>query len=77
MSSSISYANLRAEMARGKVTIQQLADAVRIDRSTMGLKLSGKSPILLHEASLINAKFFPKHNLPYLFQELWDIQNTA
>lgn len=72
MRSSIMFSELRAEMARKKITIKQLADKVGVNRDTMGGKLSGKRPLYLHEAFIIQRAFFPSKDVIKLFRELYD-----
>lgn len=72
MRSSIMFSELRAEMARKKITIKQLADKVGVNRDTMGGKLSGKRPLFLHEAFIIQRAFFPNKDVIKLFRELYD-----
>ena len=47
-----------------------MAQAIGVTRDTMGLKLSGKSPLRLDEAFKINRDFFPNKSLWELFKEL-------
>lgn len=68
--SNIIFENLRAEMARKNVTILMMAKEIGITRDTLGAKLSGKRPINLDEALIISRKFFPEHDVYYLFKEL-------
>lgn len=72
MRSSIMFSELRAEMARKKITIKQLADKVGVNRDTMGGKLSGKRPLYLHEAFIIQRAFFKNKDVIKLFRELYD-----
>lgn len=72
MRSSIMFSELRAEMARKKITIKQLADKVGVNRDTMGGKLSGKRPLFLNEAFIIQRAFFPNKDVIKLFRELYD-----
>lgn len=72
MRSSIMFSELRAEMARKKITIKQLADKVGVNRDTMGGKLSGKRPLYLDEAFIINRIFFPDKDIIDLFKELYE-----
>lgn len=41
---NIKYPNLRAEMARKNITIQDIAEVITTGRDTAGAKLSGTSP---------------------------------
>lgn len=64
----IAYPNLRAEMARNGISIQDIADAIGIARETVGAKLSCKRPLHLNEAFTIVDKFFPGNDVRILFQ---------
>lgn len=69
---NIIFENLRAEMARKRVTISEMAEYLQINRDTLGNKLARKRPINLDEALRIARKFFPEHDVYYLFKELVD-----
>lgn len=66
---NIIYENLRAEMARKNISIQDMSKEINLARTTLGNKLSGKSPIGLNEACNIKNAFFPGLNISYLFKE--------
>ena len=68
---NIFYKNLRAEMARNKVTIQDIAEAIGCNRDTASRKLSDRAHIMLYEAMRIKA-LFPDETYEYLFAELAD-----
>ena len=53
------YENLRAEMARQKLTLKQISATIHMNRDTLSRKLSGKSPLYLDEAFQIQRTFFP------------------
>ena len=67
--SNIHYVNLRAEMARGKIGIGQMAKALHISRDTMARKLAGRSPLHLDEAFRMRDQFFPSCSIEALFRE--------
>lgn len=69
---NIQFSNLRAEMARNGVTVQDIADSISVNRDTAARKLSRKSPITLDEAFKIERKFFKGLGIPYLFSESMD-----
>lgn len=69
---NIVYSNLRAEMARQRVTIQGIADAIGVGRDSASQKLSGKTQITLAEAFKIEEAYFPGSDVRYLFAELLD-----
>ena len=68
----IAYSNLRAEMARSGITIQDIAKAIGTSRDTAGAKLSRKRPISLDEAFVIVDAFFPDKDISFLFQTKMD-----
>ena len=69
---NIQFSNLRAEMARSGVTIQDVADSIGVNRDTAARKLARKSPITLDEAFKIERKFFCGLGITYLFAESID-----
>lgn len=76
--SEIKFSNLRAEMGRNGITIQEIADLIEVNRNTASHKLSGKTPITLSEAFKIERTYFPGTGIPYLFAELLNTgQNSA
>lgn len=66
---NIEFSNLRAEMARNGITVQEIADAIGVNRDTASRKLSRKSPLTLGEAFIIQRTFFKELGVPYLFEE--------
>ena len=66
---NIEFSNLRAEMAREGITVQEIADSIGVNRDTAARKLSRKSPFTLNEAFIIERKFFQGLGIPYLFSE--------
>lgn len=68
--STIMFSNLRAEMARKQITIIKISELLGVNRDTVSRKLSGKSPLFLNEALLINKELFPNKKITYLFEEL-------
>lgn len=64
---TVKYKNLRAEMARRKLTLKQISDAMHMNRDTLSRKLSGKSPLYLDEAFEVQKVFFPEMKVEYLF----------
>lgn len=67
---NIVFSNLRAEMARKGITVQDIGTTLCVNRDTAGRKLSGKSPITLAEAFQITKTHFPNDDIRYLFSEL-------
>lgn len=66
----IMFSDLRAEMARKELTIEQIAKELGMSRKTLGEKLSGKRKLYLNEAFEIVRKFFPDNDIWTLFKEL-------
>lgn len=62
------YPNLRAEMARLDITIQDIADLIGTSRDTVGAKLSRKRMFYLDEAFEIADTFFSDKDVHFLFQ---------
>ena len=65
----IAYSNLKAEMARKNIYIQDIANILGVSRDTAGRKLSRKNPLSLDEAFVIVRSFFPDQEVCYLFSE--------
>lgn len=63
------YPNLRAEMARQNITIQDIANVIKTGRDTAGAKLSGKRPLHFDEAIAITDTFFPHEDVRQLFKK--------
>lgn len=59
-------------MARKEITIKEMAKKIGVNRDTMSGKLSGRRPLYLNEAFIINRTFFPEEDISYLFQELYN-----
>lgn len=62
------YNNLRAEMARKGLTIQDLADTLGVRYATVCDKLNGKYRFYYDEAKKIKDTFFPECEIEYLFE---------
>ena len=62
------FPNLRAEMARKKITVQDIANHLGIHRSTTSMKLSGKYEFTLSEALKIGT-LFPRIDWRKRFQQ--------
>ena len=61
------FPNLDAEMARHRITQGTLASVINVTPSTMSLKLKGKAPITLDEATKIRDAINKELSLEYLF----------
>lgn len=62
-------ANLRGEMARKGITIEELARFLGIHRNSVSNKINGETPFSVNEAFEIQKKYFPKLSLEYLFKK--------
>ena len=62
------FPNLDAEMARYRVSQGTLATAIGVRPYTMSLKLKGKAPITLDEATKIRDTINKELSLEYLFE---------
>jgi plasmid maintenance system antidote protein VapI len=60
--------NLKKEMAGADITVEAVADALKVHRNTVANKIDGSSKFTVDEAFRIRDKFFPKLGLEYLFQ---------
>lgn len=67
--SKIIFPNLRAEMARKKITIQDIANVIKTSRETAGAKLSGKRTLSFEDAATIADTFFPGADILQLFKK--------
>ena len=66
----IYFSNLRAEMARGGLTIGDIAEKLSVSRDKLSRTLGNKSSIDLNTACKIRNTFFPELTLEYLFVEI-------
>ncbi|WP_313525395.1 helix-turn-helix domain-containing protein [Anaerotignum sp.] len=61
------YPNLRAEMARKRITMKALANLLGVDPSTMTAKMNEPNRMKLSEARKIYKEFFPELDFTDLF----------
>lgn len=59
--------NLRAEMARKKISIEEMADFLDMHRNSVANKINGSSSFTIEESIKIQEKYFPEMTLKYLF----------
>ena len=62
-------ANLRGEMARKGITIEELARFLGIHRNSVSNKINGETPFSVDEPFEIQKKYFSKLSLEYLFKK--------
>lgn len=60
--------NLRGEMAKRKVSIENIAEFLGIHRNSVANKLNGDSSFSIDESVKIQERFFPDLELKYLFK---------
>lgn len=63
------YRNVRAEMARRGIRLEDLANSLGVTVSTMSLKLNGKAPLTLSEAKRVKMCLGVDMPLEDLFEE--------
>ena len=67
------YPNLRAEMARKRITTKMLADLLDVDPATMTAKMNKDGRMKLCEARKIHKELFPDTD----FMELFTSENIS
>lgn len=61
------YSNLRGEMAKRKILIENISDLLKIHRNSVANKVNGKSAFTIEESMKVQEHFFPDLELKYLF----------
>lgn len=61
--------NLKGEMAKNDISIEELSKLLNIHRNSVANKLRGKSSFSVEEAIKIRDTFFPKMELEELFRK--------
>ena len=61
------YPNLKAEMARNNVEIQDLVDVTGKSRAAVSNNLNGRGSFSINEAISIKNRLFPSFTIDYLF----------
>ena len=64
------FPNLRAEMAREKITNERMAKTIGLNPATLSVKLNTPDRLKLSETKAIRANFFPKLSTDYLFETI-------
>ena len=59
--------NLKGEMAKKDITIEEISKLLGIHRNSVANKLNGDSAFTIDEAFKIQNKYFPTLSLAYLF----------
>ena len=65
---TMQYLNLKAEMAKKSVLIEDISKLLNIHRNSVANKLAGKSSFSIDEAFKIHDAFFKEENMEYLFK---------
>lgn len=69
--------NLKAEMARQKITGQEIALFLKVREATIYDKINGKYDFKFTEALAIKRQFFPNCSLEYLFEREKDVDQAV
>lgn len=64
----MAYLNLKAEMAKKDVSIENISKLLGIHRNSVSNKINGTSSFTIEEAEKIHNKYFPNTKLLYLFK---------
>lgn len=63
------YVNLRAEMAKNGVSVEDVAQVLGIHRNTASGKVRGEVPFTIDEAFALRDARFPGYEVGYLFRK--------
>ncbi len=66
---TLSCDNLRLEMLKNRITIEDLANFLGIHRNSVSNKLNGNSSFSIEESMAIQERYFPDKDLKYLFKK--------
>ena len=61
------YLNLKGELAKKDITIEEVSKLLGIHRNSVANKLNGESSFSIEEAFAIHNKYFPALSMDYLF----------
>jgi plasmid maintenance system antidote protein VapI len=64
------YLNLKYEMDRTGVTIDQIATTLGIHRNSASNKMNGSTPFTVEEAIYLRDMFFPYADFQYLYRKM-------
>jgi len=65
----MAYPNLKGEMAKRNVSIEDISGLLNIHRNSVSNKLNKGSAFSIEEASAIQRKYFPNTELKELFKK--------
>lgn len=63
------YLNLKGEMAKKNITMEELSKLLGIHRNSVANKINGDSNFSVEEAFMIQKRYFPQLSLNYLFRK--------
>ena len=63
------YPTLRGELAKRKISIEELALLLGLHRNSVSNKLNGSSCFTIEESMKIQETYFPDKELKYLFEK--------
>lgn len=63
------YLNLKKEMERNGVTIEDISKSLELHRNTVSNKLNGNTPLSIEEGIKIRNTFFEYADFQYLFKK--------
>ena len=61
------YGNLKAEMGRKDIPIEEVSKLLGIHRNSVANKVNGRSRFTVDEAKVVKEAFFPNLSIDYLF----------
>ena len=61
--------NLRGEMAKRKISIEEMAHTLNLHRNSVANKINGESPFSIDESVKIQETYFPDLELKFLFKK--------
>lgn len=62
------YLNLKGEMAKKNITIEDIAKLLNMHRNSISKKINGPSSFSIEEAFAVKKKFFPDCDMKELFK---------
>ena len=65
----MSCINLRGEMAKKRVSIEDISNLLGIHRNSVANKLNGESSFSIEQSFKIQEMYFPELDLKYLFEK--------
>lgn len=63
------YKNLKIEMLKANISQKEIAAFLKVHENTIGNKISGNGNFSIEEVFKIKERYFPNHELEYLFKK--------